>query len=314
MAIQPTKYIWKNGELIAWEDATEHVLSHALNYGTCVFEGIRSYSTPVGPAIFRLGDHIRRLFESARIYRIDVPFDQAQVCDACRTVIADNELQAAYIRPLIYVGFGELTLGRTAATPNHVVVGAFPWDNLHGADSLSRGINVCVSSWQRTTPASEPMLAKAGGHYLNSQLITMEAKRNGYDEGIAVVDGYLSEGAGENLFLVRDGIIYTPPLSSSILAGITRDTVFQLAANLGLVVRQEVLPREMLYLADEIFMTGTAAEISPVRSVDQVAVGKQCPGPLTQRLQSAFFGLFNGQTDDIWKWLDVVAPQPAKSS
>ena len=307
MSIQPTKLIWHDGRLVPWEDATEHVMCHALNYGSSVFEGIRAYATPQGPAIFRLVDHVQRLFESARIYRIEIPFSPAEITAACRAVIAENELEAAYLRPLVYCGFGELAVARGPATPTRVAIAAFPFGNLHGNESLQRGIRACVSSWQRTTSASQPMLAKAGGHYLNSQLITMEARRNGYDEGLAVVDGYLSEGAGENLFLVREGVLLTPPLASSILRGITRDTVLKLAASLGWTVREEAIPREMLYLADEIFLTGTAAEISPVCSIDQLTVGDGRPGPRTRQLQEAFFGLFQGTTVDRWNWLDYVS-------
>ncbi len=294
--------------MVPWEEATEHVMCHALNYGSSVFEGIRAYATPRGAALFRLGDHVRRLFESARIYRLEIPFSPAEIAAACRAVVTDNDLQAAYIRPLAYRGFGELALAPGSSTPTRVAIAAFPFDNLHGKESVQRGIRACISSWQRTTSASQPMLAKAGGHYLNSQLITAEARRNGYDEGLAVVDGYLSEGAGENVFLIRDGVLLTPPLASSVLRGITRDTVMQLASMLGWTVREEVIPRELLYLADEVFLTGTAAEIAPVCSIDQLPIGNGQPGPKTRQLQEVFFGLFQGKTVDRWNWLDE-APQ-----
>lgn len=287
-------------------------MAHGMNYGSSVFEGIRAYETPQGPAIFRLADHIRRLFESAKIYQFEIPFSQEEICDACRQVIAENELRAAYIRPLVYCGFGELALARSEDTPIRVAVAAFPFGNLHGTDATSHGIDACISSWQRTTPASQPMLAKAGGHYLNSQLIAMEARRNGYAEGIAVVDGYLSEGAGENIFVVRNGAIYTPPLASSVLNGITRNTVMTLAESMALPVHEAVLPREMLYIADEVFLTGTAAEIAPVRSVDRIPIGSECPGRITRQLQHQFFGLFSGKTKDRWNWLDFVT-LPVKS-
>jgi branched-chain amino acid aminotransferase len=287
-------------------------MSHGLNYGSSVFEGIRAYETPDGTAIFRLGDHIRRLFDSAKIYQIDIPFSFEEICDACRQVIAENQLRHAYIRPIVYCGTGELSLARSEVTPTRVAIAAFPFGNLHGEHSTSHGIDACISSWQRTSPASQPMLAKAGGHYLNSQLIAMEARRNGYAEGIAVVDGYVSEGAGENVFIVRDGVIRTPPLASAILNGITRDSAMTLAQSLSLVVRQEVMPRELLYLADEIFLTGTAAEISPVRSIDRIPIGRDCPGPITRQLQQLFFGLFSGKTADRWNWLDHVPVSVAR--
>jgi branched-chain amino acid aminotransferase len=307
VAINPTKYIWHHGQLVPWADATEHVMSHTMNYGTSVFEGIRAYDTPRGPVIFRLRDHIRRLFDSAKIYRIDIPFTLDQICDACRQVVVENQLRHGYIRPLVYCGVGDLSLARTAQTPVRVSVAAFPFGKLHGDGSTANGIDACVSSWQRTTPASQPMLSKAGGHYLNSQLIAMEAIRNGYAEGIAVVDGYLSEGAGENIFVVRHGILHTPPLASAILNGITRDTILTLAEAMALRVIQEPLPREMLYVADEVFLTGTAAEITPIRSIDRLAIGGECPGQITRQLQHQFYGLFTGQTKDRWNWLDPVS-------
>lgn len=281
-------------------------MCHGLNYGTSVFEGIRAYETPQGTVIFRLGDHIRRLFDSAKIYQIDIPFTPEEICDACRQVIVENELRHAYIRPIVYCGFGELSLVRTEASPTRVAIAAFPFGSLHGPNSTSHGIDACVSSWQRTSPASQPMLAKAGGHYLNSQLIAMEARRNGYAEGIAVVDGYLSEGAGENVFVVRNGIIHTPPHASAILNGITRDTVMTLADSMALPVREDALPREFLYLADEVFLTGTAAEITPVRSIDRIQIGAEGIGQITRQLQNQFFGLFSGKTKDRWNWLDPV--------
>ena len=307
MAIIPTKYIWLNGNLVPWAEATEHVMSHAMNYGSSVFEGIRAYETPQGPAIFRLGDHICRLFDSAKIYRIEIPFTPDEICEACRQVITENDLREAYIRPLVYCGFGELALARSEVTPTRVAIAAFPFGNLHGAEATSRGIDACISSWQRTTPASQPMLAKAGGHYLNSQLIAMEAQRNGYAEGIAVVDGYLSEGAGENVFVIRHGTIYTPPLASAVLNGITRNTVITLAESMSLPVHESVMPREMLYIADEVFLTGTAAEIAPVRSIDRIPIGSECPGKITRQLQHQFFGLFSGKTKDRWNWLDHLS-------
>lgn len=282
-------------------------MAHVMHYGSSVFEGIRAYDTPQGPAIFRLNDHIRRLFDSAKIYQIEIPFAPEEIVDACRQVVAENELRAAYIRPLVYCGFGEMALARSEATPTRVAIAAFPFGNLHGAQTTSVGIDACISSWQRTTPASQPMLAKAGGHYLNSQLIAMEARRNGFAEGIAVVDGFLSEGAGENVFVARDGVVHTPPLASAILQGITRDTVLTLAESMSIPMREMALPRELLYVADEVFLTGTAAEIAPVRSIDRIPIGVECPGRITRQLQQLFFGLFSGKTEDRWNWLDYVS-------
>jgi len=302
--MQPQDWIWHNGRLVPWAEATVHVSAHALHYGSSVFEGIRAYQTPQGSAIFRLDAHIRRLFESARLYRCELPFDPATIRQACRDVVTHNGLASAYIRPIAYLGTGSLAL-HAPACPVEMAVIAFAWGAYLGQEGLTHGIDVGVSSWQRPPTSAFPVLAKAGGHYLNSQLIAADAIRNGYDEGIAVDSrGMISEGSGENLFLVRDGVVFTPPLGSSILGGITRDTVLRLAEWLEIPVREQTLPREMLYLADEVFLTGTAAEITPVRSVDRLTVGTRTPGPITKSLQDAFFGLFDGRTRDQWGWLD----------
>ena len=306
MAIEPTRTIWMNGRLIPWEQGTVHVMAHGLHYGTSVFEGIRCYSTPNGRVIFRLRSHIRRLTDSARIYRFRFETSEEDLCQACRDVIRDNDLQSAYLRPLIYYGLGSLAVLPPEEMLADVVVAAIGWGAYLGDDGLKNGIDVCVSSWHRMTSASNPILAKAGGHYLNSQLVAADARRNGYAEAIVVNDGLISEGSAENLFLVRDGVVYTPPLASSILGGITRDSIMKLAIQLGIEVRQEVLPRDLLYLADEVFLTGTAAEVTPVRSVDRLPVGDGQPGPITRALQTAFFGLFDGSTPDRWGWLDAV--------
>jgi branched-chain amino acid aminotransferase len=306
MPINAAKHIWYNGKLVPWEKATVHVLAHALHYGSTVFEGVRSYATPNGPIIFRLKDHTRRLFDSAKIYRIDIPYSQDDINAACRQIITSNELnKGAYMRPFAFRGYGEIGVAPKTPPTVDTVVAAFEWGAYLGAEGLENGIDVCVSSWQRLAPNTIPSLGKAAGNYLSSQLISMEAKRLGFAEGIGLsTDGTVSEGAGENLFLIRDNVIYTPALASSILQGITRDTVLTLARAHGFQVNEQAIPRELLYLADEIFLTGTAAEITPVRSVDHITIGAGKRGPITETLQSAFFGLFNGKTPDNWGWLE----------
>jgi branched-chain amino acid aminotransferase len=307
MPIRESKYIWFNGEMVPWEKATVHVMTHALHYGSSVFEGIRAYETPRGAAIFRLGEHVRRLFDSCRIYRMEPPFTPDQLFEACRTVVRENGLTNAYIRPLIWRGYGEMGLN-PLRSPVETMVAAMEWGAYLGAEGLENGVDVHVSSWQRMAPNTLPAMAKAGGNYLSSQLIVMEAARNGYAEGIALdVHGWLSEGSGENLFLIRDGVIYTPPVTAALLPGITRDAVMTLARWLGYEVREHNLPREMLYLADELFFTGTAAEVTPIRSVDKLPVGNGKRGPITTAIQKAFFGLFSGETEDRWGWLTLVA-------
>lgn len=302
-----SKLIWMNGEMIPWEKATVHVMAHALHYGSSVFEGLRCYDTPDGPVIFRLSSHTRRLYDSAKLYRYEIPFTPDQIEQACIEAIRQNELTNAYIRPLVFLGAGSLGVVPNADVPVDVMVAAIEWGAYLGEDGMNNGIDVCVSSWTRTTSAALPVLAKAGGHYLNAQLIGGEARRHGYVEGISVsASGTVSEGSAENLFIVRDGEIFTPPLAASILGGITRDSVMTLARDLGYKVTEIDLPRELLYIADEVFLTGTAAEVTPVRSVDQIEVGNGSRGPITEALQSAFFGLFDGQTKDQWNWLTKV--------
>jgi branched-chain amino acid aminotransferase len=305
--MKPSKCIWFNGRLVPWHEANVHVLTHALHYGSSVFEGIRCYATPRGPAIFRLGDHVERLFQSATIHSMRIPYTRQQLAAACREVVRDNGLASAYLRPLAWRGVSGFGLAPGLDGPVEVAVAAVEFGAYLGEDGLRHGIDACVSSWARAAPNTFPTAAKAGGNYLNSQLIAMEARRNGYAEGIALAsDGTLSEGSGENLFIVRGGVLYTPPAAASILVGITRDTVFALAADLGLRIVEQALPRELLYVADEVFLTGTAAEITPVRSVDRTPVGNGRCGPVTAALQDAFFGLFDGRTADRWGWLDPV--------
>jgi len=307
MPMTTTKYIWFNGELVEWERATVHVMAHALHYGSSIFEGIRAYATPRGPAIFRLKPHIERLSDSARVYRMPLPYSNEQIAAACHEVVKANGLESAYLRPVAYRGFGEISPA-PKATPVEVAVAAIPWGKFLGDDVMEQGVDVCVSSWNRPAPNTLPTMAKAGGNYLSSQLIVMEAQLNGYVEGIALdVNGNLSEGSGENLFVIRNGVIMTPPLTASVLPGITRDTVITLAHELGYEVREQTIPREALYVADELFFTGTAAEVSPIRSVDGIVVKAGGRGPITAAIANAFFGLFTGETEDKHGWLEYGA-------
>ncbi len=301
-----TKYIWKNGEFINWEDATVHVTAHALHYGSSVFEGIRAYATPEGPAIFRLRPHTQRLVMSSRLARIDLAYDEATLDAAIIEIVRRNEHESCYIRPLVFRGAGPLGLeGRK--TPTEVIILTLDWGRYLGDEGITNGIDVQVSSWRRIAPDTFMSLAKIGGQYVNSQFITMEAKDNGFAEGIALdINGYVSEGAGENLFVIANGVIYTPGAWSSILLGITRDSVLTLAQDMGYEVRFEPLPREILYMADEMFFTGTAAEITPIRSVDRLLVGNGKPGPITKALQEQFFGITGGTLPDKHGWLTHV--------
>ena len=299
-------FLWHNGRLKPWDQATVHVGAHALHYGSSVFEGLRVYATPQGPAYFRLADHTRRLFESARVYDIDVGYSAQEIEAACLELIRANGMGSAYVRPIVFRGAGSLGVLPQADGPVEVAILALPWGAYLG-EAAERGADVCVSSWRRPPPGTLPSWAKAGGNYLSSQLMALEARRGGYDEGIALGhEGLLGEGAGENLFLVRKGRLLTPPTGAGILAGITRDTVITLAGELGLAVEERDLPREALYGADEVFLCGTAAEITPVRSVDRKRVGDGTPGPVTRALRDAFFGLFDGRTADRWNWLTHV--------
>ncbi len=302
--MQKSDVIWFNGELVPWDKATIHVLSHVVHYGSSVFEGMRCYATPSGPAIFRLKEHTRRLFDSAKIYRMPIPFTPEQINAACKEVVAANNLESAYLRPIAYRGYGELGVDPRPC-PVDVAIAALSWGRYLGEEALEQGVDVGVSSWWRIAPNTLPALAKAGANYMNSQLIRLEAAEHGYSEGIALdVAGYVSEGSGENLFLVHDGKLITPPLSASVLPGITRDTVITLAREQGITVIEDRVPREALYLADELFFTGTAAEVTPIRSVDGIPVGVGKRGPVSERLQQAFFGLINGEIEDRWGWLE----------
>ncbi|WED21823.1 branched-chain amino acid transaminase [Vibrio sp. JC009] len=309
MATNTADYIWFNGKMVPWAEANVHVLTHAMHYGTSVFEGIRCYNTPNGPIVFRHEEHMQRLKDSAKIYRFPIPYSVDELMEACRETLRENKLDSAYIRPLGFVGNVGLGVCPPADTEMELIIAAFPWGSYLGEEALANGVDAMISSWNRAAPNTIPTAAKAGGNYLSSLLVGGEARRHGYAEGIALsVDGYLSEGAGENIFVIKNGVIMTPPATSAILPGITRDAIMTLAKDLGYEIREENIAREALYLADEIFMTGTAAEIVPVRSVDKITVGEGKRGPVTEKIQSTFFGLFDGTTEDKWGWLDPVYP------
>jgi branched-chain amino acid aminotransferase len=300
------RWIWKNGQLIDFEKATVHVLTHALHYGSGVFEGIRCYNTRQGSGVFRLPEHVRRLENSAKVYRMPIAFTTEELIDAICETIRANELKACYIRPIIFRGFGDRIGVNPLNNPVEVFIACWPWGKYLGEESES-GVDVCVSSWRRIAADSMPAVAKATGNYLNGQLIKIEAVTNGYAEGIALdARGFISEGSGENLFMVQDGVLLTPPLAASVLQGITRDTVIKLARDLGIPVREEQLPRGQLYTCDELFMTGTAAEITPVRSVDRNPVGHGCPGEITHRIMAEFKGIITGEIADRHGWLYPV--------
>ncbi|MDZ4060693.1 MAG: branched-chain amino acid transaminase [Brevundimonas sp.] len=307
--------IWINGDLTPWAEAKIHVMSHALHYGTSVFEGVRVYETPDGPRAFRLTDHIRRLFDSARMYHFPLPFAEAELVAACKTVVRENGFSSAYIRPIAFLGACGMGVTPQADAMNvDIAIAAFPWGAYLGDEALKHGVDACVSSWARIAPNTVPSGAKAGGNYLSSYLIGREARVGGFGEGIALgTDGRLSEGAGENLFIVKDGRILTPGAACSVLMGITRDSVIRLARAEGIEVVEQTLPREALYVADEVFMTGTAAEITPVRSIDGIATRAAGPGPVTRAINTAFRGLFDGSTPDRFGWLESIgAPASTK--
>jgi branched-chain amino acid aminotransferase len=302
-----TKSIWFNGKFVPWDEANVHVMTHALHYGTSVFEGLRAYDTPNGTIIFRLKEHMQRLLNSARIYRISIPYSLEELCQACCDLMKENELKSGYIRPLAFIGNVGLGVKPPEGAKIEVIMGVLPWGAYLGEEGMKKGVKVGVSSWRRLAPDTIPTGAKAGGNYLSSLLISNEAKQHGYTEGIALdVDGYLAEGSGENIFLIKDGVLYTSPISCAILPGITRDCVMKLAEDMGYKIREERIHREALYLADEIFMTGSAAEITPVSEVDGFSIGCGSRGPITEKIQDAFFGLFNGKTEDKWGWLYPV--------
>lgn len=314
MSFPGTGKIWMNGELVEWADAKIHVASHVVHYGSGVFEGARCYETPRGSACFRLDAHMRRLADSAKIYRMEPLLDQPTLTAAVMETIRANAFKACYIRPIVYRGYHTLGVNPFPC-PVDVAILTWEWGAYLGKEALEQGVDVCVSSWSRAAANTFPTLAKSAANYANSQLIKMEAVTGGYSEGIALdVHGHISEGSGQNLFLVRGETLYTPPLSSAVLPGITRDSVMTLARDLGYTVREEMLPREMLYIADEAFFVGTAAEISPIRSVDKITIGAGRPGPVTRAIQKAFFAVISGETPDRYGWLTYVYPgQPLQA-
>ena len=307
MAIKHFQKVWHNGEFIPWNEATIHVASHVVSYASCLFEGIRCYDTPQGPGIFRLKEHTDRLVNSCKIYRMELQFTRDQLAQAMVELVRVNNVKHCYLRPVIFRGFGEVGVN-PLKNPIEIYLLAWEWGKYLGDEALRQGVDVCVSSWQRIAPNTLPAIAKAAANYMNSQLVKMEALTNGYVEGISLdASGHVSEGSGENLFIVRDGKIITPPLSSSILPGITRDSVITLAHELGYTVIEQAISREMLYIADEVFFTGTAAEITPIRSVDRIVVGKGQPGPITLSLQERFLSIVQGQAEDKYGWLTLCS-------
>jgi branched-chain amino acid aminotransferase len=299
-------FVWHNGKIIPWEEATIHVMSHVVNYGSSIFEGIRCYNTKRGSAIFRLDAHIERLLNSAHIYRMQVPYTFDDLSRACIEIVGANSYDRCYLRPLIFRGYGPFGVDPFPA-PIETYVCVWQWGKYLGPEALEQGVDVCVSSWTRIAPNTLPSMAKAGANYMNSQLIKMEAKVNGYVEGIALdPEGYISEGSGENIFLIKDGVVMTPPLYSTILPGITRDSVIKICQSIGIPVLERAIPREMLYISDEVFFTGTAAEITPIRSVDKVVVGAGRRGPMTEEIQRRFFAIITGESEDEFGWLTPV--------
>jgi branched-chain amino acid aminotransferase len=298
--------VWHNGKLIPWREATIHVMTHVVNYGSSVFEGIRCYNTKRGPGIFRLDSHIERLLDSAHIYRMQVPYGYEELMEACRQLVPANNYKECYLRPIIFRGYGTFGVDPFPC-PIETYIATWPWGKYLGPEALEQGVDVCVSSWTRNAPNTLPSMAKSGANYMNSQLIKMEAKINGYAEGIALdPEGYISEGSGENVFLIKNGTVMTPPLYSTILPGITRDSVIKICESKGIPVLERAIPREMLYIADEVFFTGTAAEITPIRSVDKVQVGEGKRGPLTTEIQKRFFDIITGEVEDEFGWFTRV--------
>ena len=290
--------IWFSGKFVDWKDATIHVMSHVIHYGTAVFEGLRCYDTANGPATFRLKDHVRRLFDSAKIYRMELPFTKQEIFDACQETVRINGLKSAYVRPIAFRGYNTLGVDPTG-NPVEVIIGTMSWGTYLGEEAINEGVDVRVSSWTRIAPNTFPAMAKCSANYMNSQLIKMEAMADGYIEGIALdANGYVSEGSGENIFVIRDGKILTPPLGASVLPGITRNSVIMLAEEMGYEVIENLVPRELLYIADEVFFTGSAAEVSPIRSIDKIPIGSGTRGPITEKLQRRFFDIIEGKAED----------------
>ena len=305
-AFDETLKIWFSGKFVDWKDANIHVCSHVVHYGSAVFEGLRCYNTKQGAATFRLKEHVRRLFNSAKIYRIKIPFTEQEVFDACMETIRVNKQQEAYVRPIVFRGYDSLGVDPRSC-PVECVVMTWAWGAYLGAEAINVGVDVRVSSWNRMAPNTFPALAKCGANYMNSQLIKQEALVDGYIEGIALdTAGYVSEGSGENIFIIMNGKIYTPPLGASVLPGITRDSVIRIATDMGYEIIEQIIPREMLYIADEVFFTGSAAEVSPIKSIDRIPVGAGRRGPITEKIQRRFFDIIEGQVEDPYGWLTYV--------
>lgn len=310
--MQPSETIWLDGVLVPWDEARVHVTTHSLHYGNAVFEGVRAYATPQGPAVLQLERHVRRMFQSCAVLDIEIPFREAEIGAAILDTIRRNGHGSCYIRPLVFRGAGPLGV-LPKGNPIQVMIATWEWASLHGAGGVESGVDVGFSSWRRMAPGTHPSMAKASGNYLNSQLVVQEAIRHGYAEGLVLdVDGYLSEGSGENVFLVQGERLLTPPIGNSILAGITRGMVIELCESMGLELREARIPREAVFFSDEMFMTGTAAEITPVRSVDGKAFAEAAPGPVTRRLQEAFFGIVRGEHEDRFGWLTIVGTGEAR--
>lgn len=312
--LTPTDWIWRNGDFVAWQDANVHVLAHSMQFGSSAFEGIRCYDTPRGPAIFRLEDHLQRLLNSCRMYRMEVPYGVDELVAACCELVERNALKACYLRPMVIRGFGAAGMV-PFDSPIEVYLPCWPWGAYLGEGALENGVDTCVSSWHRMAPNTVPSMAKVAGNYLGGQLIKMEALANGFDEAIALgPDGMVSEGSGQNVFVVQKNIVFTTPANGTLLPGLTRDSIITLAREAGLEVREQPLQREVLYTADEIFLTGTASEVTPVRSVDRLQVGSGRAGDVTKQLQRTFLDLVNGKADDSHGWLTFVKAERASAT
>ncbi len=306
MPVQKTDKIWHNGKWIDWDDAKIHVLSHVVSYGSAVFDGLRCYGTKQGPALFRLHEHMQRLIHSAKIYRMEFPYSAEELSGVAVELVRQNKLDACYVRPIVLRGYGEVGVNPLNSVVE-VYMACWRWGAYLGPEALAKGVDVCVSSWTRMAPNTLPAMSKAACNYMNSQLIHMEAELNGFAEGIALdTSGHVSEGSGMNIFLVVDGALITPPVAASILPGITRDSIIKIAGDLNIPVKEANVPREMLYIADEVFFVGTAAEVTPLRSIDRITIGKGVAGPVTLRIQEEFFAVTSGRKADRHNWLTPV--------
>ncbi len=298
--------VWMDGEIVDWKDAQIHALSHVVHYGTSVFEGIRAYSNDKGSAVFRLEEHVKRLFDSAKIYKMPIPYTEEEIAEAIKEIIRVNDLKSCYIRPIVFRGYGELGVNPLNC-PVNVIIAAWEWGSYLGEEGMANGVDIGVSSWRKPAPDTFPTLAKCGANYMNSQLAKIEAIEHGYDEAIMLdYAGYVSEGSGENIFLVEDGVLHTPTIASSNLRGITRDSIIKVAKDLGYEVIEESITRERLYLADEVFFTGTAAEVTPIKSIDHKTIGIGKRGPVSENIQSAFFEIVEAKVEDKYGWLDYI--------